>query len=171
MISSLPKLFLGLFLLLAPFLVEGQRNNLDKQMKKIRNESGLFSCNLPGWSLRFVYNQLDEEFDDEVVVLDQLLRHTKRLRMVIAENKGEKTMSKLNKIHELLERSRSYENLLKANSYNGLLSLWAKQEGNIVKEIFLSFTGRQDKTVLIKIKSDLPMDRLEQLPFYREGKS
>ncbi len=164
------RLTVGLFLLLAPFIMEGQRN-LDKQMRKIRNESGLFSCNLPGWSLRFVYNQLDEEYDEEIVVLDQLLRHTKRLRMVIAENIGEKTNSKLYKINEYLERNRSYENLFKANSYNGLLSLWAKQDDNIVKELFLSFTGRQDKTILIKIKSDLPFKQLEQLPFYLEGKS
>lgn len=158
-------------LLVSTIELDAQRSvKLDDQIKSIRDDSGLFSCDLPGWSLRFVFNRLSDEHDEEMIVLDQLLRYTKRLRMVIADNSANRTEDGLEAIYRTLRKSKNYDQLLSADNNESKISLWTETKGDRIKEIFLSMMHHTEKTVLVKIKSDMPLESLDKLPFVKNAR-
>lgn len=159
---------LVLLLILCSQSIEAQ--SLKKLINQVRDDAGVFSCDLPGWSIRMVKSLTDEETEPEDQIIEELFSSIKRLKLVVADDSPQQK-ELVTKIYTKLESDETYSLLIEGTSEGNAVRLWVDQTDDNIKHIFFTVKADSDKLVLALVKSKLKLSDLKGMDFYQKLKA
>ena len=160
----------GLVVLLILCSQSIQAQSLKKLINQVRDDAAVFSCNLPGWSIRMVKNLTDDETEPEDQIIEELFSSIKRLKLVVADHSPQQK-ELVAKIYHKLEKDENYNLLAEGMSDGHAVRLWVDQTNDDIRHIFFTVKSDSDKLVLALLKSKLKLSDLKGMDFYQKLKA
>ena len=164
---------LRIFLVLTVCLISSQAWSQstispDKMISHLRDEGESMAFTIPGWIIKLAGNFVEGDLDDdEKEMVDELTDHIKRLRFVVTEDLPSDYQEKLDQMKMYFQKKK-YESLIEVRDDGSEVNIWGKFDGDIIENLVISVFSEGDDTVLFNIKSDLDLNRLQQMSFFKE---
>ncbi len=164
--------FFCLFLLMSVFLtsdIQAQAISPDKMINHIRDKGESLAFTIPGWFVRIAGNFADngmEEYEKEMV--QELTDHIKKLRFVVSQTIPTDYDSKFKEMKNYLVQNK-YEPLIEVREEENKVHIWGLFEGDNIKNLIISvFEMSEESTVLLNIKSNIDLSKLQDMQFFKE---
>lgn len=165
-----------LFLCVSTFCINesiAQKLSPDKFINQVKKEDNVQAFTFPGWLIRMggkiAINSDDMDFQEREII-KELTSNIKKLRFVVSETTPKDYAQKLQQLTNYLD-AESYDSLIKARSEGNNINLWAKMDGDNIKRMIISIIGEDEETVFFNIKTNLDLNRLKEMNFFKELKS
>ncbi len=148
----------------------GQSTSPDKFINYIKKADTSIAMTLPGWIIKLTGNIAIHDMDDEDrLIIKELTGHIKKLRFVISECLPNDFKTKFNSLKNYMVEN-NYEPLVEVVDEGSIVHFWASFDGNIINRMVISVLDIDDQSVFLNIKSNIDMDRLQELQFYKNWK-
>ena len=150
---------------------KSQDLNPDKFINYMKKDPSAFAITLPGWFVKLGGNIAGRDMEaDESAFLKELTGHIKKLRFVVCEDLPEDFNNKFTLLKSHMT-DKGYEPLIEVVDDGSKVHLWANFNGNTVKQIVISVLSEDDTSAFFNIKSNIDLDNLKSLDFYKDWES
>lgn len=152
-----------------PLSVVGQKSiSPDKMISHIRDKGNSIALTIPGWFINFAGNIADNGMEDaEKEMVQELTDHIKKLRFVVSEKIPSDYNEKFKQMNLYMEK-KSYEPLIAVREDDTKVNIWGNFEGDNIVNLVISVFENDESAVLLNIKSDLNLNRLQEMEFFKE---
>jgi len=157
-------------LLLMPMVSSTAQKNPDKFINYLKKSDSAVALTLPGWVIKLTGKLASSDIDDdEAAMIRELTGHIRKIRFVVNESVPDDYNERLARLKSKL-LSDGYESLIEVRDNGSDVNLLASFDGNTIKKLVISVLEDDNTVVFFNIKSNIDMDRLKQMQFYREWK-
>lgn len=153
--------------------LDAQELSPDKFINALKKEDSAYAFTIPGWLVkaggRIAINQDNMEYKEREMIRE-LTTSIKKLRFVVSQTLPSNFDEKLIELKNYMSTN-SYEPLISVREEENDINLWAKFDGEVIERMVISIISNEDESVVFNIKSDLDMDRLKKMEFFKEWSS
>lgn len=150
-----------------------QKLSPDKFINQIKKDDNAQAFTIPGWLIRmggkFAIKNDDMDIKEQEMI-KELTSNIKKLRFVVSEFAPDNYAEKLLALNNYLNDN-AYDSLIKVRSEGENINFWAKVNGQKIKRMVISIIGEDQETVFFNIKTNLDMDKLKQMEFFKKWNS
>ena len=105
--------------------------------------------------------------EDEKEIVQELTDHIKKIRFVVSETISSDYLVKLEEMKSFLGKEK-YEPLVEVREEDTNVNIWGLFDGDKIKTLIISVLDDNEGAVLFNIKSDLDLNRLQQMNFFKD---
>jgi Lhr-like helicase len=140
----------------------------DKFIDKLLKDDYSMAIRVPGWAVRTTGKLASYDLEgDEKKIVRELSKSVKRARVLVNTNLPNKYDEELSALYNYFGDN-NYDEYMQVRSEGNNITLWAQQKGENIKNIVLVVMNNEDDSAVINLKTDLDIDRLKRMNFFKE---
>jgi Lhr-like helicase len=163
------------YIIAAFFLISFNSNSIaqktispDKFIDKLLKDDYSMAVRVPGWAVRTTGRIAAYDLEgDEKKIVRELSKSVKRARVLVNTNLPNKYDEELSALYNYFGDN-NYDEYMQVRSEGNNITLWAQQKGENIKNIVLVVMNNEDDSAVINLKTDLDIDRLKRMNFFKE---
>lgn len=155
--------------LMLPELSQAQRKlSPDRYIDKLLKDDNSIGVRVPGWVVRTTGKIASIDLDDkEKSIVRELAKDIKKVRVLVNTNLPTDYNENLSALHNYFDH-KNYDAYAEVRSEGNNVSIWALQKQDNIKNLVLLVHSEEDESVIINIKTDINIDKLKKMHFFRE---
>ena len=159
---------LGSFLFGLSNEISAQMTSPDNMITYMRDKGDAYAFTLPGWLVRLAGNIADKNLEEgEKEMVNELTNHIKKIRFAVSQEIPMEFDGKFKEMKSFLQ-DHNYEALIEVRDGETNVNIWGLFDEDIIERLVVSVVDGESTTTVFNIKSDIDLERLQGMAFFKE---